>query len=162
MQKKQGLPEKTLYEIPERPRPLLLAIARDVPAYCKSMVYKEVTQAMPGIFVTLDQQEHMGLDMRAMQDILDSKKNIIVNVDHGLTRLTRENFIRNFELNTQSLIPKPTIVLVIGDDINKKMTGFEHLYGVHGTDLDGCRDQDLKVFMQYTRHCCLLTILIPY
>jgi len=122
LRKKQGLSEKVLRTYKKRERPVVVAFSRDVPAFQKNEIFKAITRSMPGMFVTVDQKENMGINVQVMQDIIDSHKSIIVTVDHGNSRLTRENFVRNFELCLNSLIPKPCVVFVIGDDLNRRST----------------------------------------
>lgn len=98
VQERNGVAPAVLYDTPTRDRPLILAIARDVPAYAKNMIFKEITQAMSGVFVTLDIPDNMGINTKAMQTVIDSKKNIILMIDHGLTKRTRERFLRSFEV----------------------------------------------------------------
>lgn len=68
---------------------------------------------------------------------------------HGiLVRLTRENFLRNIELNTQSLIPRPVIIVIIGSDLNRYEPGLETYFGTSYADLDAFRDRDIKSSLQ--------------
>ena len=55
-----------------------MAFTRDVPAYAKSEIFRQLTASMPGIFVTLDQKENMGINIAQMQDIIDSHKRLFL------------------------------------------------------------------------------------
>lgn len=54
-----------------------------------------------------------------MQSILDSNKSIIMTVDHGITRITRDGFVRSLEIVMSALLPKPFFILVVGDEMNR-------------------------------------------
>ena len=54
-----------------------------------------------------------------MQRILDSGRSIIMSVDHGITRIMRDGFIRSFEIALAALLPKPYVILAVGDESNK-------------------------------------------
>ena len=147
IKKRQGLSDKIMYTYKKRERPVVIAFSRELPAYAKSEIYKHITLDMPGNFVTIDQPDNMGINIQHMQDIIDTHKSIILTVDIGITRLTRENFIRNFDLCLNSLIPKPCVVMVIGEDINRR-SNTDHVYGVHFTDLNCMRDEQIKIALQ--------------
>jgi len=57
---RQYLPDVVLYTVKPRPRPVIVAIARDVAAYAKARIQREVTRLMPGVFVTMDHKDNMG------------------------------------------------------------------------------------------------------
>ena len=144
---KQGLSDKVINTFKKRDRPVVVVFTRDVPQYSKNEIFKRLTADMPGVFVTMDLKENMGIDVKQMQDIIDSHKNILMTVDHGHTRLTRESFVQNFDLCLNSLIPKPCVVILMGNDSNRKSLN-EHFYGCHMIDLNCMRDKELKMAMQ--------------
>ena len=45
---KQFIPDEVLLTFKPRPRPVIVAIARDLPAYCKQRIHTEITKLMPG------------------------------------------------------------------------------------------------------------------
>ena len=146
--RRQYVPDSVLYEHKVRDRPILLALARDIPGHLKQKIHDEITKNMPGLFVVLDVTENMGLDLGAMQDILDSKKSIILSVDHGLTKITRDSFIKNFNMMIKSLIPRPVVVFAMGDDQNMRLPSGESQFGVNGKDMNALRDKDIKLALE--------------
>ena len=55
----------------------------------------------------------MGLDLLAMQAVLDAELSMIVSVDHGLTNMTRRNFLKNFEMHVNALSPRPQVICLL-------------------------------------------------
>lgn len=53
--------------------------------------------------------ENMGLSLLPMQSILDAQKNILMSVDQGITKLSRNNFLKNFEMHLNALQPRPKV-----------------------------------------------------
>ena len=97
LKKLQFIPDRVIHhEMPERPRPTVIALGRDLPKHIKNKVREEVTKFMPGLFVYLDNTENMGINIHAMQSVLDAKKCIIMMVDQGQTRISRVNFVKSF------------------------------------------------------------------
>ena len=90
----------------------------------------------------------MGIHMQSMQTVLDAGKSVIMSVDHGLTKLTRTNFLKNLEMTLSGLIPVPYVVLVVGDESNKRLPGGSESFGVVNTDLDCMRDKDIKIALE--------------
>lgn len=148
--KLQYIPDHLMQVSLIRPRPVLIAMTRDIPGYAKIRMHTEITRLMPGMFVTLDiGGDNMGLDLRSMQSVLDANKSIILSVDHGLTKLTRNNFIYNLEMTIKALIPNPYIIIAMGDDSNKRMLTGGITCGVHAFDLSCMRDRNLKIALEY-------------
>jgi hypothetical protein len=143
----QFIPDQAInHEHPERPRPTVIAIGRDLPAHSKNKIREEVTKLMPGLFVFLDHDKNMGLDILAMQSVLDAKKCIMMMVDQGQTRQSRSNFVKSFEVTLRALIPNPSVIMLVGDDKNSR-GGTDH-YGTEKHDLARMRDRDIKVAME--------------
>ena len=62
----QFIPDAVInHEHPDRPRPTVIALGRDLPAHAKDKIREEVTKLMPGLFVYLDNDKNMGLDILA-------------------------------------------------------------------------------------------------
>lgn len=144
----QYVPDAVLYEQPQRERPLLLCFSRDLPGYAKNKLIHALRESMPGVFMLLDRPDKMGLDINDMQDALDAKKSIMMTVDPGLTRITRSTFLKSFEMVTQTLIPKPHIVFVYGDERNKRSPLGDQYFGVSSHDLACSTDGDIKRCME--------------
>lgn len=146
--RRQFLSDKVLFDAPKRPRPVIVAFARDVPHYSKLRIHKEVTARLPGLFTVLDIEKNMGIHMHSIQTVLDAGKSVIMSVDHGLTKLTRTNFLKNLEMTLRGLIPVPYVVLIVGDETNKRLPGGSESFGVVNTDLDCMRDKDIKIALE--------------
>ena len=146
------VPTKVLDEARDRPRPVIVLITRDLPARSKSRIHSDLTRAMPGQFVTVDIPEDHGVDSEAMQRVLDAKKNLIMAGDYGLTKRNREIFLRQFGEAVARLVPAPFIVLIHGDEWNRRPGegegGLDQWLGVHYTDLRDSLDGQLKASLQ--------------
>ena len=141
---KQFLPDN-ITKVPfNRPRPIIVALGLDLPAYARKRILERITGAMPGVFVSLSIEKNMGLDVKVMQTVLDSKRSIIMTVDHGLTRLTRTNFLKAFDLVTKTLIPRPYVAIAIGDDRNKRTLNENVYFGANKIELERMRDRVVK------------------
>lgn len=143
---RQYISDGVLFAQPPRPKPVIIALARDLPGYAKRKISQEITRLMPGQFIALDCFENMGFDFHGMQHILDTGKCILMTVDHGLTRLTRDSFMRNMEINLKALNPTPVVVMAVGDERNKR--GVNNLEGVEKEDLICMRDGEIKVNLE--------------
>ena len=137
-----------MYDAPERQRPVILAFSRDVPGFSKEKLISEITRQLPGMFVRIDCDGNMGLNLNDMQAVLDAKKSIIMSVDHGLTRTTRADFIKNYAMVSRCLVPKPYTVFVLGEDGNARQPTGDPRYGVHVRDIHESRDADIKLSME--------------
>jgi hypothetical protein len=144
----QYIPDAVLYHTPTRPRPFIIALARDLPAVAKKKMYNEIITSMPGTFIYLDSTENYGMNVEAIQKVFDCQKCVIVNVDHGLTRATRDSFLNALDLTLQALVPTPLIALAIGSDKNMHNSLHGSEYGVDKDDLLILRDGRLKVCME--------------
>lgn len=145
LKKVQFIPDHALFHPhPNRPRPVIIGLGRDLPGNAKTRIMQEVTRLMPGLFVYLDHPANMGLCLQDMQAALDAKKSIIMTLDHGLSRMTRMGFLKSFEVTVRALIPNPFVVMAIGDDWNRRGSGGSH-YGASKPDLQNMRDCDIKV-----------------
>lgn len=145
---KQFLPELFFTNVKARPRPVIVALSRDIPGYAKTRMHNEITKLMPGIFVSLDVDENMGLDADLMQKILDSQHSIIMTVDVGLTRFTRDNFIKNFDMTVKGLIPVPFTAIAFGDESNKMSSSGGAYFGASKRDIILMRDREIKAHLE--------------
>ena len=128
LKKLQFIPDRAInHEMADRPRPTVIALGRDLPKHAKNKVREEVTKLMPGLFVFLDHEKNMGIDIHAMQAVLDAQKCIVMMVDQGQTRISRINFVKSFELSLRALIPNPSVIMLVGDEKNSR-GGTDH-YG---------------------------------
>lgn len=144
----QYVPHSVLYNAPVRQRPVIIAFSRDVPAYSKEKIITEITSLLPGIFVRMDVPKNMGIDLAEMQFILDAGKSIMLSVDHGLTKVTRSNFIKNYNVATKCLVPQPYSVFVLGEDNNRKSVKGNPRFGVSAVDITRMRDADIKICLE--------------
>ena len=148
LKKLQFIPDRVLFhEHPSRPRPCVLALGRDLPQHCKTRMIEQVTKMMPGLFVFLDSNSPMGLDVREMQACLDANKCVIMMVDHGLTRTSRLNFTKSFSVTVRALIPNPFVIMCVGDDKNCRTTANSH-FGCAKEDITRLHDCDIKVALE--------------
>jgi len=148
LKKIQFIPDSAMYHPhPHRPRPVIIALGRDLPEHCKNKMLEEVRKIMPGLFVFLDCPVNMGLDIADMQNCLDAKKCIIMMVDQGLTRSSRLNFLKSFAVTVKALIPNPFVVMCVGHEKNVRTTANSH-YGTAKQDIQLLRDCDIKVALE--------------
>lgn len=148
---RQYIPDAVLHVAVTRPRPVVIALSRDLSSYSKRKIHAEVTRLMPGLFISLNNTANLGIDIHSMQSVLDSQKCIIMEVDPGLTRLTRDTFLQALEITTEALIPKPFVAIAMGDEENKRgdpgPAGSYH--GVEKDDLlNVLKDGALKTSME--------------
>jgi hypothetical protein len=102
-------------------------------------VLTEMQLIFPGTFVSCDSPLLMGLDLSAIQCILDSCSNALVMGDVGLTRLSRQGFLSALGLLLNSLVPKPFVVLAIGTDNTTSLPSM--------IDIGNSRDSELKIVL---------------
>ena len=67
-------------------------------------------------------------------------------VDQGITRQSRTNFVKSFEVTLRALIPNPNVIMLVGDDKNSR-GGTDH-YGASKYDLQRSRDREIKVALE--------------
>eukprot|EP01032_Pedospumella_encystans_P016914 gene16914-19277_t len=134
---RQYIPDAVLHVSITRPRPVVIALSRDLSAYSKRKIHQEVTKLMPGLFISLNNTANMGIDIHSMQSVLDSGKCIIMEVDPGLTRVSRDTFLQALEITNEALIPRPFVAIALGDESNKRSTAgaASSYHGVEKNDL---------------------------
>lgn len=132
----------------KRPRPVIVALSRDLPGSVQLHLHQEITRELPGVFVTLNETSHCGFNVRDMQTILDADKSIILYVDPGLTRVSRQSFIEIVEISIKTLIPRPFLILALGDEKNKSFVPRYPHCGVPKSDLQILRDGDIKACLE--------------
>ena len=111
------VPEDLLAQPCPRPRPLLVAFARDVPTNAKEALIRKLMGSLQGFFVRIDKPS---IDINLVQQVLSSGKNgIILDVDIGETKSTRRTFNRHISMVKAALVPTPLCVLVTGDRLNR-------------------------------------------
>ena len=138
----------TLFDAPTRNRPVIIAFSRDVPGFTKEKIISDITSQIPGLFVRLDEDDNMGINMNSMQEVFDAKKCIIMSVDHGLTATTREAFVKNFDFISRCLVPQPYSIFVHGEDGNMRHPTGDPRFGVCRRDMTLLRDRDIKLSLE--------------
>ena len=138
----------TLFEAPTRNRPVIVAFSRDVPGYTKEKIISDITAQIPGLFVRLDEDKNMGINVHSMQEVFDAKKCIIMSVDHGLTATTRADFVKNFDFISRCLVPQPYSIFVHGEDGNMRHPTGDPRFGVNRRDMNLLRDSDIKLSLE--------------
>ena len=151
----QYLPDNVVYDVKRRPRPMIVAIARDVPEVAKRNLVQHLLSMLPGTFIPIDCPNQFGFEAEAMQKILDANQCIIMNIDHGLTRVTRDSFLNVLELTLKSLIPTPSVVVVVGNEKNHRKDKDLIDCGVSIADLSCFRDSKLKCCLEWLSWCTL-------
>ena len=146
--KQMFVAHKVLFDAPTRKRPVIIAFSRDVPGFTKEKIISEITSHIPGLFVRLDEDHNMGIDVHAMQEVFDAKKCIIMSVDHGLTATTRTNFVKNFDFISRCLVPQPYSIFVTGEDGNMRHPTGDPKFGVNRRDMSLLRDADIKLSLE--------------
>ena len=137
----------------ERPRPLLVCIARDVPIVAKQKLISRMLADLEGMFVRVSLSENQGIDVAAFQAALDAGSSVVVDVDIGISASARSTFLNAIAVAKKALIPNPMCMVVTGDLENRKGNGSEVHLGVAEADLRVMRDGDLKRRLQTASHC---------
>ena len=70
-----------------------------------------------------------------------------MNFNPELSQFNQDFHLQSFDLSLNSLIPKPCVIIVMGDDNNRKSSD-SPLYGCHVADFNAMRDSQLKMSMQ--------------
>ncbi|GBG24830.1 Hypothetical Protein FCC1311_010482 [Hondaea fermentalgiana] len=99
-----------------RPRPLLIAIADDVPCGARAEICEQLKRTLPGTFVHV---AHDKFEVDILQEILDGGHSIILDVTVGMGARQRNAFNRRFAVARSTLEPRPMFVLVKGCDRNR-------------------------------------------
>lgn len=152
----QYLPDSVVFDIPKRPRPVIIALSRDLPGYIKRHLIHNLQAMMPGIFVYLNNtsdKANLGFDLGEMQAVLDANRCILMNVDHGLTRVSRQSFLNQLEMMLEALYPKPMILLAVGDEKNIKSDLDAQECGVIPEDMQLLRDDRIKSCLEWMSWC---------
>lgn len=142
------VPIELLEHITPRPRPVVVALSRDLPQYVSKRIHQQVTALIPGLFVTLDVDRKMGFDVRAMQKVLDARKSIIMYVDIGLTKSSRATFLKTLSKCTKGLVPTPFITLAVGDEQNQRTAYGDPHFGIAKEDIRKMLDGDIKLCLE--------------
>src|SRR4051812_39905202 len=109
----------------------------------KDLVNQLLTK-LPGPFIPIDVPDKFGFDVEAMQKILDANQFITMNIDHGLTRVTRDSFLNVLELTLKALVPSPVVVVVVGNEKYHRKDKALMNCGVSISDLSSFRDSKIK------------------
>ena len=151
---KRFVPDQLLVVPPLKHRlnPVIIALARDIPAYAKRKLHEELTRLLPGVFITLDFTHGHGVDTAAMQSVLDAQRSVVMSVEPGLTRDTRSSFLKKLDVSVKSLFPFPSVVLVLASEDNRMGSEGNHTFGVHSYDLQAMADGDIKIALEGMAH----------
>lgn len=57
----------------ERPRPVVICLARDVPGEARDRIVRQLDQDLPGLTVHIDDTNNMGLDIGDLQNALSAR-----------------------------------------------------------------------------------------
>eukprot|EP00520_Triparma_pacifica_P008455 CAMPEP_0118666812 /NCGR_PEP_ID=MMETSP0785-20121206/19428_1 /TAXON_ID=91992 /ORGANISM="Bolidomonas pacifica, Strain CCMP 1866" /LENGTH=2849 /DNA_ID=CAMNT_0006561175 /DNA_START=172 /DNA_END=8724 /DNA_ORIENTATION=+ len=137
----------------ERPRPLLVCVARDIPMVAKQKIIGKVLSNLEGMFVRVSLSENQGIDIAAFQAALDAGSSIVADVDVGISMSARSTFLNAVAVAKKALIPNPMCLVLTGDLQNRKGNGSEVHLGVAEADLRVMKDGDLKRRLQIASHC---------
>ena len=127
-----------------RPRPLLIAVARDIPSWPRKNVVKNLMQMLPGAFARVDMDF---MDAQVLQSALDSGQSLIVDVDIGIGAATRRAFVSAFDTVKKTLQPTPLCLCIRGDLRNRHGGGINAKLGVR-EGLLRMADRDLKIQLE--------------
>jgi hypothetical protein len=162
---RQFVPERLLVPYKKRPRPVLLAVARDIPSTTKKVVLERLMANLPGMFAragTLGDtsvQHSGGNDLKikelrrkkmieSLQNIFDVGMSAIVDVDVGIGNIARNAFVQEFTTIRSALRPIPYCVLFQGHKSNRHGSGADVRLGVDQDDLSMMGDAVLKQALQ--------------
>lgn len=105
---------------PLRPRPMVVMISRDVPAYAADKIVESLLVNLQGVFVFLNKIPKFTLnDMKSMQAVMRAGRSCLMRVDAGLGRATRNAFLRNASVAKSTLQPMADFILVVGHPQNR-------------------------------------------
>ena len=127
-----------------RPRPVVVAVARDIPSWSRKLMIKSMMEMLPGAFARIDMNF---MDARVLQAALDSGQSLIVDVDIGIGAATRRAFISAFDTMKKTLQPTPLCLCIRGDLRNRHGGGVNPKLGVR-EGLLKMADRDLKVQLE--------------
>ena len=127
-----------------RPRPLLIAVARDIPSLSRRKIFKNIMQMLPGAFARVDMDS---IDAMVLQSALDAGQSLIVDVDIGIGAATRRSFLSAFDTVKKTLQPSPLCICIRGDLRNRHGGGTNPRLGVR-EGLLRMEDRDLKIQLE--------------
>ena len=127
-----------------RPRPLLIAVARDIPSLSRRKIFKNIMQMLPGAFARVDMDS---IDAMVLQSALDAGQSLIVDVDIGIGAATRRSFLSAFDTVKKTLQPSPLCICIRGDLRNRHGGGTNPKLGVR-EGLLRMADRNLKIQLE--------------
>lgn len=139
---------KILDEVPKRKHPLIVAFTCDVPYNIKRTLISKIHDSVPNFFEEIPPNRNMGIDIVELQKRMQHNQSVIVTVDHGLTQITRSNFIKNYNMVWNSLSHEPITVFIQGDELNQRTPIHDPRYGVYHHDIEHMRDYDIKYALE--------------
>ena len=142
---RQYVPADLLLAYRKRPRPVVLAVARDVPSFSKKHAVDRLMADFPSLFVRINAPE---IDVAAVQAVLDLGNSVVLDVDVGIGAAQRRGFLGAFTTMKQALMPTPICLLLKGDDGNRHGSGAEVRLGVSQADMKLMADMPLKMALE--------------
>ena len=142
---RQYVPADLLLAYRKRPRPVVLAVARDVPSFAKKHAVDRLMADFPSLFVRINAPE---IDVAAVQAVLDLGNSVVIDVDVGVGAAQRRGFLGAFTTMKQALMPTPICLLLRGDEGNRHGSGAEVRLGVSQADMKLMADMPLKMALE--------------
>eukprot|EP00941_MAST-03F_sp_MAST-3F-sp1_P004478 g4478.t1 len=118
------------YAIPKpiaRPRPVIVAVARDTPTQRKELVLSQLLTALPGTFVRIDV---LPMNVGVVQSAFDVGNSVVMDVHIGQAAANRRAFLEQFSTLRDTLHPRPMCILLHGHRLNRRAGGADSAFGV--------------------------------
>lgn len=173
----EGEPEEVREEVY---RPAWVLLSRDLPRASSERILKQLKEALPGRFVLVDLPEDMSSGdpshddeasaaavtkrkrrvkttfqqyLLSLQRALVAHKHIISFCAPGLTRMTRATFVTTLSALLQCLSPRPSVHLLVSDELNSGAGTLTALHATHGALHDTYNKHYLHVRSLLQREC---------
>eukprot|EP00501_MAST-03F_sp_TOSAG23-6_P002655 GSMAST32.ASY1.ANO1.2800.1 assembled CDS len=99
-----------------RPRPVIVAAARETPTQCKELLLANLLTALPGTFVRIDV---VPINVGVVQNAFDVGNSVVLDVHIGQGAAARKAFIEQFQTLRDTLHPRPMCILLQGHRLNR-------------------------------------------
>ena len=130
---------------PPWPRPVLVALSRDVPSAKKEALLVALSDNLPGVFTRVDVYP---INAAAVQEAMDLGNSVVLDVTIGHTAASRRAFLEEMEILRNTLHPRPQCVLIQGHPLNRRGGGQETDLGVDRKLRKKMPDWPLKYFLE--------------